>query len=99
MSKKKNFNKQDLIHIISKKIGFSKNLSKKILKDFILILNLNISYGNLNLKNFGTFKLLNKKERIGRNPKTKKKHTITARKSVSFSPSKIISENLNKIYD
>ena len=30
----------------------------------------------LNLKNIGTFKIINKKERIGRNPKTKEEFYI-----------------------
>tara|TARA_B100000886_G_scaffold236109_1_gene165316 strand:- start:8485 stop:8781 length:297 start_codon:yes stop_codon:yes gene_type:complete len=88
--------KIDLINIISNKTGLSQNLSKKILSDLIEILNYNISNGHLSLKNIGTFKLLSKKERIGRNPKTKKEHLISARKVVKFIPSKYISEKLNK---
>ena len=93
---KNKIKKIDLINIISNKTGLSQNLSKKILSDLIEILNNNISNGYLSLKNIGTFKLLSKKERIGRNPKTKKEHLISARKGVRFIPSKYISEKLNK---
>ena len=48
------------------------------------------------MKNIGTFKLLLKKERIGRNPKTKKEIIIKQRKSVSFTVSKNLSDLLNK---
>ena len=44
-------------------------------------------------------KFINKNERIGRNPKTKEKHIITARKSISFLSSKNISEKLNQLID
>ena len=95
----KNFKKIDLINIISRETGFSKNFSKKILNDLLDILRSNISNGDLNLKNFGTFRLLNKKERIGRNPKTKQKFLISARKSVSFYPSQKILKYLNDVYE
>tara|TARA_X000000950_G_C13904126_1_gene656093 strand:+ start:3418 stop:3714 length:297 start_codon:yes stop_codon:yes gene_type:complete len=95
---RKNFTKEDLINIISKKIGFSKNFSKKIIEDLFIILNFNIKKGELNLKNFGTFKLLYKNERMGRNPKTKKKYIISSRRSVSFIPSKKITNYLNKYH-
>ncbi len=36
-----------------------------------------------------------KKERIGRNPKTGKEHTITARNTISFIASKILKRQLN----
>ena len=95
----KNFKKIDLINIISRETGFSKNFSKKILNDLLDILRSNICNGDLKLKNFGTFRLLNKKERIGRNPKTKQKFLISARKSVSFHPSQKISKYLNEVYE
>ena len=84
---------------MSDNTGFSLNFSKKLIDDLIKILSISIKTDDLKLKNIGTFKLLNKKERIGRNPKTKKEFIISARKSISFSPSKKISEDLNKLYE
>ena len=49
------------------------------------------------LKNVGTFKLIHKKKRIGRNPKTKEEFLISSRKSVSFTVSKKISEKVGKL--
>ena len=40
------------------------------------------------MHNFGTFKLKQKNQRIGRNPKTKVEVMIEARKVISFIPSK-----------
>ena len=94
---KKDFKKIDLIKDLSLKTGYSQNYSKKIVDDLINIFIQNIKSGNLNLKNIGSFKVLNKKERIGRNPKTKEEFIITSRKSLSFTSSKKIIDNLNKI--
>jgi integration host factor subunit alpha len=87
---KKNLTKRDLIKKISKEIGFSYNYSKKLFNDFFEVLILNIKEGELNLKNLGSFKLINKKARVGRNPKTNEEFTITSRKSISFKVSKKI---------
>jgi integration host factor subunit alpha len=89
--------KKDLIKDITLKTGLSSNVSKKIFNDLVNILILNIKKGSLVLKNVGSFKIIEKKERIGRNPKTKKEFIISARKTVSFTPSKKIIENLNKL--
>ena len=94
---KKDFKKIDLIKDLSLKTGYSQNYSKKIVDDLVNIFIQNIKSGNLNLKNIGSFKLLNKKERIGRNPKTKEEFIISSRKSLSFTSSKKIIDNLNKI--
>ncbi len=96
---RKNLKKIDIIKNLSDNTGFSLNFSKKLIDDLIKILSISIKTDDLKLKNIGTFKLLNKKERIGRNPKTKKEFIISARKSISFSPSKKISEDLNKLYE
>ena len=87
---KKNLTKRDLIKKISKETGFSYNYSKKLFNDFFEVLILNIKEGELNLKNLGSFKLINKKARVGRNPKTNEEFTVTSRKSISFKVSKKI---------
>ena len=85
-----NLKKIDIIKNLSIKTGFSQNISKKIVNDLIDIIIENIKNDNMNLKNIGNFKLINKKERLGRNPKTKEEFTISPRKSVSFTASKNI---------
>ena len=91
-----NLKKKDIIRNLSKNTGFSFNLSKKLIEDFLEILVSNIKKNDLKMKNIGTFKLLLKKERIGRNHKTKKEIIIKQRKSVSFTVSKNLSDLLNK---
>ena len=92
---KKNIKKKDIIQALGNKTGFSSNLSKQIINDLVEILIKNIKNNNFNLKNIGSFKILNKKERIGRNPKTKEQFLISSRRSISFKPSKKISEDMD----
>lgn len=89
------YTKNNFINELSKKTGFSKSISKKLINDLLDILITNIATGKLVLKNIGTFKLLKKKERIGRNPKTKEEFIIEPRKSITFIPSGNLSDLLN----
>ncbi len=91
-----NINKKNFIKDLSIQTGFSTNLTKKIIEDLIAIFIREIKTGNLNIKNIGSFKLIKKRERIGRNPKTKETFLISARKSISFTASQKISKDLNK---
>ena len=94
--KNKNLTKIDIAKNLSNKTGFSTNLSKKKINDLLNAFIKVIQSSRLNLKNIGTFKLLEKKERIGRNPITKKEYIIKARKSLSFIASKKLMNILNK---
>ena len=93
---KNNFTKNDIIKNLSKKTGFSILLSNKLIDDFLNVSIESIKINQLNLRNIGTIKLIYKKERLGRNPKTKEEFIISARKSISFTPSKKILVVLNK---
>tara|TARA_B100000035_G_C20905688_1_gene511538 strand:+ start:541 stop:834 length:294 start_codon:yes stop_codon:yes gene_type:complete len=89
--------KIDIIKKLNSKTGLSSNFSKKVLNDLISIININIKSGKLILKNVGTFRVVKKKQRIGRNPKTKEEFVISSRKSISFISSRIIIDTLNKL--
>jgi len=93
---KTNIKKIDLAKELKIKTGFSSNFSKKLIDDLIEIFIEVIKTGDLNLKNIGSFKIINKKERMGRNPKTKEEFIISSRKSISFIPSKKLLQNINK---
>jgi len=90
-----NFTKNNIINNLSKKTGYPVNLSKKLINDFIDALIQNIKKDTFLLKNIGTFKILKKKERKGRNPKTKEEFLISERKTISFIASKQILDILN----
>lgn len=89
----KNIKKIDLVKNISSKTGLSKNFSKKLLEDLINLIILNIKNGNFYLNSIGNFRIINKKKRLGRNPKTREEFIISARKSISFVSSNKILNN------
>ena len=95
MKIKNNLTRIDLAKSLSQKKGFSILFSKKIIDNLTQILISNIKQETFLLKNIGTFKLLKKKQREGRNPKTGEIHTIYPRKSISFVASKSLTKTLN----
>ena len=93
----KNFTRKDLSNKIFKNVGFSKNLSQKIIDDlFENIITSIIKSNKIKISSFGTFSILNKKERIGSNPKTGVEAKISSRKVVKFKPSFSFKEKINK---
>ena len=94
---KKNLTRKDLSNKIYQNLGFSKNLSSKIVDNFFETLISGIIKSNkIKISSFGTFSVLNKKERMGRNPKTKVEAKIFSRKVVKFKPSLLLKEKLNR---
>ena len=90
---KKNLTRKNIANQIHKSLGFSKNFSSDFLDDFFEVLVSELIKNNkIKISSFGTFTVLNKKERIGRNPKTKILAKISARKIVSFKPSIIFKD-------
>ncbi len=93
---KRNFNRKDLINEIYKKMGFSKNFSSNFIDTFFENIFLEVKKNNkVKISSFGTFKILNKNERIGRNPKTKEKAIISSRKVLKFTPSSLFKKKIN----
>ncbi|MDC0903674.1 HU family DNA-binding protein [Pelagibacteraceae bacterium] len=98
MSKINKFNltKKEISIKVNQNIGISSLYASEIINDLISILMSLIKIDDVNIKNFGTFKTKNKKERLGRNPKNNKSHIIKARKSLSFTTSKKLNAAVNK---
>ena len=93
---KKNFNRKNLSSKINQNLGFSKNFSSTIVDNFFDIMSTELIRSNkVKISSFGTFKVMTKNERIGRNPKTKIEAKITSRKVVKFKPSLVIKKKLN----
>ena len=81
----KTLTRNDLIEVISDKVGLSLNDSSEMIEnifDFILI---ELESGHdVKISSFGTFKVKHKKLRMGRNPKTGIDVIIKPRNVVSF---------------
>ena len=92
-----NLTKKDIVNSIYMQIGFSKKISETLLEDiFELIITNLIRHKRLKIAKFGTFELRKKRQRIGRNPKTKEIKIISERNVVLFKPSKDFKEFINK---
>ena len=95
-----NLTKKDLINSIYMQIGFSKNISENLIDDFLSTIVENLkNEKKLKLSKFGTFSIRSKKSRIGRNPKTKEKKTISDRDVVLFKASKEFKDLVNSKND
>ena len=93
---KKNFTRKELSNKVHQNLGFSKNISSMIIDDlFKSLVSELIKENIIKISSFGTFESTNKKERIGRNPKTKVKAKISARKVIKFKPSLLVKNKLN----
>ena len=92
-----NLTKKEIINSIYMQIGFSKKISENLLEDiFEIILKNIISEKKVKIAKFGTFVIRSKKERIGRNPKTKEEKIISERNVILFKPSKELKKYINK---
>ena len=91
-----NLTKKEIVNSIYMQIGFSKKISETLLDDiFDIILKNIIKHKKVKIAKFGTFELRKKKERIGRNPKTKEEKIISERNVIIFKPSKEIKKYIN----
>ena len=91
-----NLTKKDIINSIYMQIGFSKKISETLLEDiFEIILKNIIKHKKVKISKFGTFTLRKKKQRIGRNPKTKETKIIPERNVIIFKASKEFKNYIN----
>ena len=95
--KRVNVTKEDLKREIKFNVGLPFSLSEKILNSlFEIIIEGLHEHGVVKISNFGKFKVLKKKQRIGRNPKTMEEFPINKRKVVTFYPALSIKRKINE---
>jgi len=92
-----NQTKTDVIESLNNEIGISKSFFNKFIDAYFKIIFKKIKLEKkVIIKNFGTFRLLYKKKRIGRNPKNLKPYEINDRYVVSFKASSSLKNRINK---
>ena len=97
---RKNLTKKDLVNSVYMQLGFSKQIAESLIEEFFLLIIKNLNYENkLKISKFGTFTIRIKKQRIGRNPKTKEEKKISKRNVILFKASKEFKELINKKKD
>lgn len=90
-------NKAELVAVVQKSLSSSKAEAERAVAAVIDAIKTGLKKGKpVQLIGFGTFKIVNRKARIGINPKTGEKIKIKASKSVKFSAGKDLKGKLNK---
>ena len=91
-------NKSDLIDFLGKKFKHlpPREIEKILQKTINLIGDTLSSGGRVEIRGFGTFSITERKDRIGRNPKTGEKIQISKKKTLNFKPSKHMKKVINE---
>ena len=91
-----NITRDNISEFINNEFGLAKKDCDDIVNELIeqIITGL-INHKIFKIHNFGTFKIKQKKSRIGRNPKTKEEVIIGERNVITFIPSKKILSTIN----
>lgn len=85
----------DLADTINRKIGLSRADSLNLVEQIIdRMTDLLMKGDNVKISGFGSFVLRDKKERIGRNPKTGVEVPITPRRVMTFRASQLLKERI-----
>ena len=91
-----NLTKKDISKKININLGTSLKYTEKIVDDLLLVLKELIKAKKISIKNFGSFEVKFKNERVGRNPKTKLEYKIKAQNTIIFVAAKKLKENLQR---
>tara|TARA_B100000886_G_scaffold333679_1_gene288121 strand:- start:221 stop:517 length:297 start_codon:yes stop_codon:yes gene_type:complete len=91
-----NLTKKDVINSIYMQIGYSKKILDIVLDDLLNLIIDNLKKRKkVKISNFGTFEMRHKKQRLGRNPKTKEAKLISERYVILFKASKDFKKFIN----
>ena len=87
----------DLAEVVNRKMGFSRAESLAMVEAILGHMCEALVRGeNVKISGFGTFLLRDKKQRIGRNPKTGVEVPITRRRVLTFRASQILKDRIAK---
>ena len=94
----KTLTKLDLVNHLNEKLGLNKVESRELVEAiFNEIKKSLINNEEVKISGFGNFKILNKKERPGRNPKTGEPAIISARRVVTFKAGQNLRKKMSNI--
>jgi integration host factor subunit alpha len=92
----KTITRADLAESLYEHVGLSRNESGALVETILdEISSVLLSGQSVKISSFGSFALRNKKERIGRNPKTGIEVPITPRRVVVFKASHVLKDRVN----
>ena len=88
--------KADIIRSIELKLGLSHEEATAQVEQIMSTIKDNLSDGEpVLISGFGQWRVREKKSRVGRNPKTKEEYRVSARRVVTFYPSKVWREEIS----
>ncbi len=89
-------NKAELVNSVAEKTGLTKKDSESVITAVFDTVSDALTGGDkVQLVGFGSFEVKDRKARVGRNPKTKEKISISASKSPVFKPGKALKDAVN----
>jgi integration host factor subunit alpha len=89
--------KEKLITNLENQLGMGKQESQSIVERLLKIMKDNLSRGeDLLISGFGKFSVRQKRARRGRNPQTKERITLAARKVLVFKASGVLRKRINE---
>ena len=92
----KTLTRADLAEAVFQKVGLPRNESADLVESVIReVINCLERGENVKLSSFGSFGVRDKRERVGRNPKTGEVVPITPRRVLVFRASNIMKERIN----
>jgi DNA-binding protein HU-beta len=90
-------NKTTLVNAVADASGMSKVDSEKVIKATIDAISKELENGGeVKLIGFGTFSVIQRAERMGKNPRTGEEIKIPAKKSPKFKPGQALVDAVNK---
>lgn len=88
--------KAELIDSVYEKVGFSKKEAADLVELVFENMKEELCKGDsIKISGFGKFRVRQKKARMGRNPQTGEAMEISARKVLTFTPSRILRDGIN----
>jgi integration host factor subunit alpha len=88
--------KAELIESVYEKVGFSKKEAADLVELVFESMKEELCKGGaIKISGFGKFRVRAKKSRMGRNPQTGDAMVISARKVLTFTPSRILRDGIN----
>ena len=89
--------KADIFEKVQAETDFNRKESAEMVEAVFAIMKSTLESGeNLKISGFGSFIVKQKKDRRGRNPQTGETITIEARRILTFKPSNLLKEAINK---
>jgi integration host factor subunit alpha len=92
----KTLTRSDLANAITQEFRVTKFNALEVVEDVLDEITMALIEGEtVKIASFGTFTVRDKKERIGRNPKTLREAVISSRKSITFRASPVLKKIIN----